>query len=191
MLQQIRPYKTGANLGKLLVDKGVLEAKDLWLATRQQAEAIVFHLFAFAEGSFSFLHRPLEKDEVLRLSMNTQNLIMEGLRRVDERALFMRRLRSLDAVAAATGKAAAGLGSEQQHLLKIICEERFSVREAIRRSGFGEFDGLRLLHSLVEKGLVAIEEAPVAAVEGKPGEIVTIFNGVLASLLPAHSSENG
>ncbi|MFA5515097.1 MAG: DUF4388 domain-containing protein [Desulfuromonadales bacterium] len=182
VLQKARSFNAGAKLGGLLVENGVLEAKDLWLATRQQAEAIVFHLFSFSEGSFSFLHRSLQEEEVLRLSMGTQNLIMEGLRRVDEQALFMRRLRSLDAIPVVTEKVASGLDAAPQEILKIICEERFSVRDVVRRSGLGEFDGLRHLHGLVEKGLVAIEEAPVVAVEGKPGEILTVFNGVLAAL---------
>ncbi len=171
----------GTNLSQL-IEKGVLEAKDLWLASRQQAEMIVYHLFSFHEGCFSFLHRELAADEILSLSMSTQNLIMEGLRRVDERALFMRRLRSLDAFPAVTGKKAAGLDQAQQEVLKIVAEGRFPVREAVRRSGLGEFEGLRQLYYLVEKGFIAIEEAQTAAVEGITGEIITIFNAALATL---------
>lgn len=180
VLQKNRP-SAGTNLSQL-IDKGVLEAKDLWLASRQQAETIVYHLFSFHQGSFSFLHRELAAEEVLSLSMSTQNLIMEGLRRVDERALFMRRLRSLGAFPAVTGKKAAGIDQAQQDLLKIVAEGRFPVREAVRRSGLGEFEGLRQLYYLVEKGFVAIEEAQTAAVEGITGEIITIFNAALATL---------
>ncbi len=183
IVQKIRPFITGRiSMDKLLVERGAVTAKDLWLATRQQAEAIVFHLFAFQEGSFSFLNKEIVKEEVLRLSMNTQNLIMEGLRRVDERALFMRRLGSLDAIPVATGKTAGGIGGAEQRLLEIVCEDRYSLREAVRRSGLEEFDGLRVLYQLLEKGLINIEEAPATAVGGVLGEILTVFNGTLTIL---------
>ena len=189
MLQKSRT-SASAELGRSWVGQGLLEAKDLWLASRQRAESIVYHLFTFQQGSFSFLHRELVKEEVLRLSMSTQNLLMEGLRRVDERALFMRRLRSLDAIPVVSGKSAVGLDQTQQALLKIVAEERFSVREAVRRNGLGEFEGLSQLYQLVEKGFVVIEDPPTAAVEGVTGEIVTIFNAALAALYRQTSQRN-
>lgn len=183
VLQKTRPFLAGrSNLGKLLVDKGEVTAKDLWLASRQQAESIVYHLFTFQQGSFSFCQRELETDEVLRLSMGTQNLIMEGLRRVDERALFMRRIRSLDAIPVLTGKAVETAGAAAQKLLVLIGGERITVRDMVRRSGLGEFDGLRILHQLLEKGVIAMEEAATVTVEGDLGEILAIFNGALGTL---------
>ncbi|MDD4457042.1 MAG: DUF4388 domain-containing protein, partial [Syntrophotalea acetylenica] len=98
--------------GRVLVEKGVIGPKDLWLATRQQVESIVFNLFGAAQGSFFFLEREPEKEKMVRLAMSTQNMIMEGLRRVDERALFMRVIRSMDALPKPTGKPADGLSAE-------------------------------------------------------------------------------
>lgn len=182
-LQKARRFAGArAGFGKFLVEKGVVGPKDLWQASRNQVEAIVYNLFTEHSGSFSFLHRDLEKDELMRLTLSTQNLIMEGLRRVDERALFMRRIGSLDALPKPTGKSPEGLSPAHLRLLATLAEEGLSAREALRRSGVGEFEGLRLLYQLLEKAVVQMEALPSAPLEGALGEILSIYNGTLVLL---------
>lgn len=181
--QKARQLAAGrANLGKFLVEKKVIASKDLWLATRQQVETIIYDLFTFQKGSFSFLCKSLENEDILRLSLSTQNLIMEGLRRVDERALFMRRIGSLSAVPVPTGKSAEALSAAEKLVLDLVAEKRGDVREVLRRSGLGEFEGLRLLYQLTEKKLLEIEEPSPASLEGDLGEVLTIFNGALGAI---------
>lgn len=191
VLQKTRPFVTPrTTMGKLLVEKGVVVAKDLWLATRQQVETIVYHLFSYHQGSFSFLAKDLEKEEILRLSMSTQNLVMEGLRRVDERTLFMHRIRSLDALPVLTGKPIEEADEVPPEMLALLREGKSSAREVVRRSGLGEFDGLRLLYQLAEKGAVTIEEAPSVAVDGELGEILAVFNGAMGVLYRRITARN-
>lgn len=184
VLRKARQSVTGrTTIGKVLVAKGVVSPKDLWLATRTQVETIVYHLFTFQQGSFSFRPRALEQEEIVRLSMSTQNLIMEGLRRVDERALFLRRLHSLDAVPVPdAGFDEAEWSASERRLALLVREGKLRVQEVLRRAGLGEYDGLRLLHQMVEKGVVRMEEAPQASLEGELGEILSVFNGALALL---------
>jgi hypothetical protein len=160
----------------------MVASKDLWQATRHQVETIVYHLFTFHQGSFSFLAKSLEKEEILRLSLSTQNLIMEGLRRVDESALYMRRIRSLDALVLPADPAAEGKTPAEQRLLALVRAGVRDGRELLSKSGLGEFDALRLLYQLLERGAVRLEAAPVIAVSGAIGEILAIFNGALTAL---------
>jgi hypothetical protein len=171
-----------APLGKVLVDQGVVDSKDIWTATRSQVETIIYNLFAFSQGSFVFTARELAEEQLVRLSMNTQNLIMEGLRRFDERAVYMQKVRALDAVPVATGKVPNDLDSTSQKMLALVQAGVSDAHELLRRSGAGEFDALRLLSQLVDRGVVVMEEAPTVAVEGDLGEIITIFNGVLTAM---------
>jgi hypothetical protein len=185
-LQKARQFVSPRNsLGKVLVEKGFVSSKDLWQAIRGQVETIVYHLFSFHQGGYAFIVKALEDEEIVRLSMSTQNLIMEGLRRVDERALFMRRIGSLDAVPVLARQEAEGLTGTQKRLMQLVEAEVGDVREVLRRSGVGEFDALRLLYQLVEKGVLRIEEAPPLAVDGELGEILTIYNGALTALYRA------
>jgi hypothetical protein len=175
---------------KFLVDQGLVDAKDLWAATRTLVEAIVYSLFACSEGAFVFVNRPPADDQVVSLSMGTQNLIMEGLRRVDERAVYLQKVKSLDAVPIATGTVPTDLDSTSQKMLALIQAGVHDAHELLRRSGAGDFDGLRLLSQLIDRGVVAMEEAPRVAVEGDLGEIITIFNGVLTAMCRVVSARN-
>ena len=182
-LQKARQSATGrTTVGKILVDQGVVASKDLWQATRHQVESIIYHLFTFPHGSFSFVAKALEKEDILRLSMSTQNLIMEGLRRVDERSLYMRRIRSLDAVVLPANPPAEGKTPAEQRLLALVHAGARDVRQLLRKSGMGEFDALRLLYHLVERGAVRLEEMTTVPVAGELGEILSIFNGALTVL---------
>ncbi len=177
-------------LGKFLVDQGVISSQDLWAAIRSQAETIVYNLFAFQQGDFAFIDRPPERDKLVSLSMNTQNLIMEGLRRIDERAVYMQKVRSLDAIPLATGKVPNDLDSTSTRMLVHVQQGVSNVKELLRRSGVGEFDALRLLSQLIDRGVVSMEEAPTVVVEGVLGEVVTIFNGVLMALYRVVTAKN-
>ncbi len=171
-----------AQIGKCLVEKKIITAKDLWLASRYQVEVSIYNLFLATEGSFYYEEKEAEEDQAVRLSTSTQNLIMEGLRRIDERALFMRQIRSLETIPMPTDKEVANLNEQEQVILDVIGQGRLNVKSVLRRSGIAELDGLRLLHQLVGKGLVRIEDAPCFTVGGDIGEMLKIFNGVLVLL---------
>ena len=191
ILQGARQFANGEiPLGKILADQGIITSQDLWAATKNQVETITYNLFAFHEGSYVYTNVKPDEDKIIRLSMTTQNLIMEGLRRVDERALYIQQVKSLDAMPVATGKVPNDLDSISQRMVALVQSGVGDVSELLRRSGSGEFDALRLLSQLVERGVVSMEEAPTVAVEGVLGEVVKIFNGVLVAMHGVVSAKN-
>jgi hypothetical protein len=191
VLQGARQFANGElPLGNILMNQNFITAKDLWAATRNQVETIVYNLFAFQDGSFVFVDTPLDEGQVVSLSMNTQNLIMEGLRRVDERAVYMQKVKSLDAIPVTTDKVPNDLDSISQKMVSLIQAGVSNVGELLRRSGSGEFDALRLLSQMVERGVVTMEEAPTVAVEGVLGEVIDIFNGILVAMHQVVSAQN-
>jgi len=191
ILQGARQFANGEiPLGKILADQGIITSQDLWAATKNQVETITYNLFAFHEGSYVYTNVKPDEDKIVSLSMTTQNLIMEGLRRVDERALYIQQVKSLDAMPVATGKVPNDLDSISQRMVALVQSGVGDVSELLRRSGSGEFDALRLLSQLVERGVVTMEEAPTVAVEGVLGEVVKIFNGVLVAMHGVVSAKN-
>ncbi|MFO7576810.1 MAG: DUF4388 domain-containing protein [Pelovirga sp.] len=165
-------------LGKLLVEQGAVSPKDLWLAARSQVENILYNLFRADRGAFYFQLRPIEQEQVLRLSMSTQNMIMEGLRRLDETALFMRKILSLDAYPVETGAEFSNLTEVEARLLSLAQFGQLSACDLFRRAGLREFDGIRTLYSLIEKGVLRMEEAPGTAIEEDLGQILTVYNSL-------------
>ncbi len=191
ILQQARQFANSEMpLGKVLVDQGVISSQDLWAAIRNQVETIVYNLFTCQDGAYVFIDRELDDDQVVSLSMNTQNLIMEGLRRVDERAVYMQKVKSLEAIPVAASQIPNDLDSVSQKMVALIQSGLGDVHELLRRSGTGEFDALRLLSQLIERGVVTMEEAPTVPVEGVLGEVVDIFNGILVAMYRVVSAKN-
>ncbi|MFO7832074.1 MAG: DUF4388 domain-containing protein [Desulfuromonadaceae bacterium] len=174
----------GTNLSQLLVKLRLVAARDLWLATRQQVESIVYALFTTGTGSCYFVPKDPEQDNIVRLSMSTQNLIMEGLRRVDEKALYWRKLRAPDSMLGYTGRAPNGLDGEEKQMMRDLYTGDVSVRRQIARSGISEYNALRVLYQLVDKGMLEVTEAEKQT-EPLPSElesVLALFNEMLVLL---------
>lgn len=179
----------GAVLNQILVRKNIVAARDLWLATRYQVEAIVYNLFACEQGGCCFVAQPLQRDDIVRLSMSTQNLIMEGLRRVDERALYLRRLRSMTALLSYSGKSPADLSEEEKKVISLIYSVPATVGQLVARSGLSEYDGLRVLYQLAEKRMVEVSQPESAPLPPIFVELFEVYNGLLALLYQCVSAE--
>jgi Domain of unknown function (DUF4388) len=177
-------------VGKILVEQQVVNPKDLWAASRSQVENIVYNLFTHAAGSFTFLNKTLEDEQIVRLSISTQNLIMEGLRRTDERELFMRSIGSLDHRVAVAGEVPEGLPPAERELVSALAGQEALVRDVLRRSGYSEFQGLRLLYQLKEKQLIRFDAVVEVAIPGNLGQILQIFNGALKVLYEQVTERN-
>lgn len=189
-LQEVRQQVQGRiTLGKLLVERGLVLPKDLWQVTRGQVEGVVYSLFAEQQGSFYFEARSLDQEQLLRLSMSTQNLIMEGLRRQDEEALFMRKIISLDYYPVLTGTIPDGPGQNEARLLNFAETGKLTARDLFRKAGLREFDGIRSLYALLEKRLLQMEDAPACEIDGILGEILAIYNNLFKVLYRRMSKE--
>ncbi|OQY19385.1 MAG: hypothetical protein B6I36_04350 [Desulfobacteraceae bacterium 4572_35.1] len=179
-----------AVLSQVLVRRNLVAARDLWLATRSQVESIVYNLFSCGDGGCYFVAQQLQRDDIVRLSMSTQNLIMEGLRRVDERALYLRKLRSLDSVITYTGKSPAGLDEDEKMVLSFVYSASATVEQLVARSGLSEFDGLRVVYQLADKKMIEIAIPADVPIDPALQELFGVFNGVLRLLFECLSGES-
>ncbi len=178
-LQHLRRLvRENTTLGKLLVERGAVAPKDLWLAARSRVENIVYNLFTAHSGGFYFQSTAIEQEQLLRLSMSTPNIIMEGLRRLDEKALFMRKIISLEYFPLETGKEAIDLTQSEACLMNFAQSGQQTARNLFRKVGLCEFDGMRILFGLIEKGLIRMEDAPATEIEGELGRILAIYNSL-------------
>lgn len=72
-------------IGEILVAHGAVTARDVERYMRQGIESVVFDLFSWKEGTFSFsdgIDENVTIDAAVRVS--TESLLMEGARRIDE-----------------------------------------------------------------------------------------------------------
>lgn len=74
----------GKRQGKILVQMGILTPKQLWWAVKNQVLEIIYGIFSLSDGTFFFEEIEEPTEEKIKLSTSTTNIIMEGIRRLDE-----------------------------------------------------------------------------------------------------------
>ncbi|MFN3476785.1 MAG: response regulator, partial [Candidatus Methylomirabilales bacterium] len=114
-----------------------------------QGEAAVYELLAWNEGGFAFepYHTPAEPGIVL----SNQALIMEGIRRMDERRWLLAHLPDLGARLRA--KASEGLDPDLQRLLGLFDGTR-DLRTVLRDLQGDPLEALKGIEALYRRGLL-------------------------------------
>jgi hypothetical protein len=145
-------------IGQLLVDKGVLGAEELQRGLRHQLVEIFLGLLVAREGSFVFLRGVDQSVLPVVLSIDTQAMLLDGLRRVDEMELYRTRVPSEEVVPVATGKQpAAGVempAGEKQALA--LADGVRTVADLAAASAMGEFEATKAVFRLIEAGYLRL-----------------------------------
>ena len=148
----------GQRLGEILVELGFVSRQELERWITIQIQEAVYHLFTWNQGSFHF--RPDEapdESQVFLVSLNTDALLMEGARRVDEWSLIERKIPSLDllfkVVRDPKGQEGVELSWNQKKLLPLLDGHR-TVHDLVRESGLVEFETGKSLYELIQAGFV-------------------------------------
>jgi len=142
--------------GGILLRNKFITPKDLWWGVKYQLEEIIYSIFAFTQGTFLFIEGDYLPPDLTRLSLNTQNILMEGFRRLDEWKLIKEMIPSGDACVAMTDEPiTVELTPAFQKILSCI-EGKVSVNEIVRRSQLGEFNTYKLLYQLLKTKVVKI-----------------------------------
>jgi hypothetical protein len=150
----IRAISKGKRQGKVLVEMGALSPKDLWEGVQYQVQEIVYSIFQWDDGQFHFEESTLPEKERITVDLDTVDLILAGLRRVDawgavqnrfpEGALVLERV---------PGETANSLQPYEEHVLALVDAEK-SVVEICRESEIGDNETLKVLYALISTGLV-------------------------------------
>ncbi len=160
-----RLVASGRPLGQVLVDEGLLTAGQLYDGMTLQVREIVLAACLECEGEFTFLEGPFEEKNAVRLQERTRDLLLEGMRRIDEiERLAAEVVPDRDALLEPTGAAAVELSVVESILLEAVDGSR-SVRQAIEESRLGLYHGMRAVVWLVGRGLVEPFAPRAAAAE--------------------------
>jgi hypothetical protein len=163
--------RTGKKLGSILVKKGVVDKEHIKEVLTGQVTETVLQIFSWEKGTYEFTPQAIALDTVgdeeVPITLDTQHLLMEGLRILDEWSLLEGRL-TLDTVLMKKTEDIAGLNEEEQEILSLVDGEN-DLSTIIDISGKDGFVVAKTLFSLMEKGVVETKEA-VPVVEAPPEE---------------------
>jgi hypothetical protein len=157
----------GPRLGQILVAGGLITEAELGSFLKVQVSEVIFETFAWDDGWFSFFEKVPPPHTAVTLEMALQNLLIEGVRRIDVRArladvfpdlaMAVEMLVNPDRV-----KHTATLTPEEWNVLFLL-DGRRSLSEICRLAGDAdEASTLQILHGLL-RARFAIVVPPLPA----------------------------
>jgi hypothetical protein len=181
--------KTGRVLGATLIDMNLFAKEEVAECLRMQIEEIVYNLFSWAEGDFSFAEGEAPKNVRMLVNLSTMNVIMEGTRRIDEWLEIQKVLPPNDVLlrvklSPKTKADEITLSLDEFKILTFINGER-TLPELIEASPVGEFPTCRALYKMIVAGLV--EGAGMAAKDaiGVDEDVEEVILGIVFKLYNA------
>jgi hypothetical protein len=155
-------------IGAILINRGLVSKENIQEIIINQLTEIVVQLFNWKKGSYEFKPQRIQIDKDLEISVDTQHLLMDGLRIVDELSVIEGKV-NLDTVFKRTRKKGLDLSSEEETILGHIDGEN-DVSAVIEISGEDDFEVSKTLVSLLEKGAIELLEQKEFVVDTKTRE---------------------
>jgi hypothetical protein len=155
--------KTGVKLGNILATKGFVGSETVIEILTGQITETVIQLFSWQHGTYKFASHGVPADKDLPISLDTQHLLMEGLRIMDEWSLIKGKI-TLETVFRKIGGDPAGLTEEEQEILGYVGEEN-DVSTIIDLSSGDNFAVSKTLLSLLERGIIEVSEEKAPSAE--------------------------
>jgi predicted transcriptional regulator len=143
---------TGVRLGEILLKSGLVRKEDISETLVSQMTETVVQLFSWKDGTYEFQAQTVTLNKEMPVTLDTQHLLMDGLRILDEWSLVEGKI-TLDTVFRRTGETEPTLSSEEENILKFVDGES-DVSIIIEVSGVDDFEASKILVSLLDRGII-------------------------------------
>jgi len=150
-----RPNK---RIGEIFVEKGFVSRLAMEEAVRRQVEELIYRMLHWESGNFKFYENEFPTEEEVLIQISTENLILEGVRRLDELEWVKERLPDLGTVLSIKPIPAQrirdlALQGEEWNVLALV-DGRKDIYQIIERSNLDRLVTLKSLAALFLAGLV-------------------------------------
>jgi hypothetical protein len=166
-------------LGMLLISAGQVTQPDIVGSIRADILDMVYGLFTWTDGLFHFEPNQLPGDGAITVSINLENIILEGSRRVKEWERLQDELPDLGVALRFTDRPQAqlrniNLSVDEWRVISYI-NPRNSIKQIAQRIGMDDFQIRKIIYGLLQAGLVEViepEGAPASRPPATPMETV-------------------
>lgn len=172
----------GGLTGKALVERGIVQPNDLWKCLHEQVTAVFHALLLSPAGTFFLVDEDPERLGA-PLSVSTQSLLMDGIRRIDELSLFKARIPGPDAFLRRREPSRTVTLRPTESSLLALVDGRRTVSQIATAAHMNEFDATKILFHLAEAGYVEAVAEPLAS--SRPADRVPAIVAGMNQLLMA------
>ncbi len=149
-------------LGEILISRKFIDRADLEKVIIEQIEELLYSLLTWKTGSFKFYEDQFPTEEEIKIKISVENVILEGLRRLDEANMVKETFKSLDDVyvisAAQGGRTRdVALKAKEWNIMALVDGYR-SVREVCKASTLDDNDAIKKLAQLKLAGIITKTE---------------------------------
>ncbi len=163
----LKQQREGQKLGALLIENEILTRDEVYDCLRMQIDEVVYGLFGWNDGDFEFIEGKEPPADAILTELNPMNMIMEGMRRIDEWTEVKKILPPDDSVVELVTepvlkKSELTLGKDDFVVLALIGSGKM-VSKILEDSYLDQFQTSKALANLFNMGLLKVgKSAPVA-----------------------------
>jgi hypothetical protein len=143
----------GIKIGNVLVKNGKVSKEEIINIVQEQIIDTIVQVFNWKEGRYEFIAQGVPIDKELPIYLDTQHLLMDGLRIVDEWSLIEGKL-DLNSIYKQVGEPEPGELSEVENEVLGLIDDNREVFTIINVSGFGDFETAKAILSLQDKEII-------------------------------------
>lgn len=163
--------KTGKRQGTILVEQGFITPKDLFEGVVAQVREIVLSAFTWVEGDYEFIEGPLPSEEVVTLQISTGDIILDGIKRIQDWNRLILDLPPLGSVLHLSTDPrslfqSVNLSTGERDLLRLVNGER-TLRDVLSESSMPSMDCAKVLYFFITAGILQ----PALQETGKTEEV--------------------
>jgi hypothetical protein len=146
-------------IGELLLDKGFIGRESLFQQLQKQIEQIFFSALLAKGGHYLFIVPDEDEGEppAHTVYLPIQSLLMEGVQRIDEMALFREKIPSDELAVQPQPKATTMTLDDTAQQLLALADGNRSIEELSRESGLGQFITIKSIYGLLQQGAVILK----------------------------------
>jgi hypothetical protein len=186
----VREVDPERRLGQLVLEKGFLAQDVLFQQLQKQVEQIFFASLLAREGTYAFFSEDSGQPPVHTVHLPVAGLLMEGVQRIDEMALFRERIPHDDLVPEVQPRTSATDIEENAQLVLAYADGERTIDLISRETGLGTFHTVKALYGLLQQGLVILR-AKRSVDAGAVRKLVSEFNMVLRDIFMAVATYGG
>lgn len=177
--------------GELCVERGFIDSANLYSALQKQAESIFFGALLEEEGHYIFTVGGGEEESGTTMHIPVHGLLMEGVQRIDEMALFRDKIPSSNLCPQVEHDAPPPkkLDTTATAVLR-LCNGALTIEDIAKKTGFGEFSTTKAVYHLLQQKQITLRTPSVV----DPGAVVALvarFNEVLQDIFVAVATYGG